>query len=293
MSAYVSACYFYPLKSGQGVSTDNLQLTEKGPKFDRVWMLVDETGKFISQRTRGCEKLALVAPNVGEASISFSAPGMDNIRIDATEYNFDSKDVSVWGSDCKGYDAGDQAAQWFQDYLGIDCRLVAYANNEPRAVDSNYGQSGDTVSFADGMPLLVTSEPSLEKLREHFPDGIEIGMERFRANIVIRGLEAFEEDVIHHLRIGDVELEFVKPCARCILTTVDQDKGERLTGNEPVTTLTKTRRGMGDNLKGVFFGQNAIARVLGTVRVGDKVDIISKRPLHPALENVAVGYHAK
>ena len=293
MSAYVSACYFYPLKSGQGVSTDKLQLTEKGPKFDRVWMLVDETGKFVSQRTRGCEKLALVAPNVREASISFSAPGMDNISIDATEYNFDSIGVSVWGTDCKGYDAGDQAAQWFQDYLGIDCRLVAYANNEPRAVDLNYGQSGDTVSFADGMPLLVTSEPSLEKLREHFPEGIEIGMERFRANIVIGGLEAFEEDVIHHLRIGDVELEFVKPCARCILTTVDQDKGERLTGNEPVTTLTKTRRGMGDGLKGVFFGQNAIARVLGTVSVGDKVEIISKRPLHPALENVAVGYHAK
>lgn len=292
MSASVSACYYYPLKSGKGIATNQLELTKKGPKFDRLWMLVDENGLLISQRTKGCEKLALVTPQVDNIKARFSAPGMDDLALDVSDYDYTLVDALIHGNDCKGYDAGKKAEQWFQEYLGIDCKLLVYNNNEPRGVDPEYGAPGDEVSFADGMPLLVTSMSSLNSLSQHFPENINIGMDRFRPNIVIEGIDAFEEDVIHHLRIGDVELEFVKPCARCILTTVDQQSGEKNTGNEPVTTLTKTRRGMGGGLKGVFFGQNAIPRALGTVNIGDKVEILDVKPMHPALEQAVLRYQA-
>ena len=113
-------------------------------------------------------------------------------------------------------------------------------------------------------------------------------MERFRPNIVLEGAEPFEEDVIHEIKIGDVVLEFVRPCSRCKITTINQTEGAS-TSDEPLRTLGRVRRGKGDGLEGVFFGQNAIPRKLGVVKVGDNVEILSKRPLHPALKNGGIG----
>ena len=108
-------------------------------------------------------------------------------------------------------------------------------------------------------------------------------MERFRPNIVLEGAEPFEEDVIHEIKIGDVVLEFVRPCSRCKITTINQTEGVS-TSDEPLRTLGRVRRGKGGGLEGVFFGQNAIPRKLGVIKVGDNVEILSKRALHPALE---------
>ncbi len=295
MRAIVSSCITYPLKSGGGIKTNFIELTDRGPKHDRMWMLVDEKGEKLSQRNRGCEKMALITPKVHEdGSITFNAPNQEALSIPAISGN-DVSEFTVHGNACYGFDSGDVAAQWFENYLGTYCRLVSYAHDKPRPVDIDYGDVRDTVSFADGMPLLVTSTSSLNALSEHFPENLNIDMDRFRPNIVIHGLEPFEEDIIYKLRIGGaVELEFVKPCARCILTTVDQQVGKKIEGsNEPMGTLVKTRRGKGAGLQGVFFGQNAIPRSLGRITVGDEVEIISTRAMHPALEEAVLKFQVK
>ena len=283
----VSGCYVYPLKSGRGISVDNLELTQRGPKNDRLWMLVQSqgpnAGKFITQRDKGCEKLALVKafPN-GVGDTKFSTPDGRTLVVSVDDLSCYSSVVHIWGDECVAMDAGNAIAHWFSDYLDQPCRLVKIPDDFIRSTDPVYSRQGDQGSFADGFPLLVTNAASLEKLRKYFPPNTDIGMERFRPNLVLEGIEPFEEDIIHEIKIDDVVLEFVKPCARCKITTIDQAKGIS-PSSEPLRTLGQVRRGKGKGLQGGFFGQNAIPRELGTIKVGNEVEILSKRPLHPAL----------
>ena len=289
MDIKVSSCYIYPLKSGSGISVDKLELTQRGPKDDRLWMLVQDQGpnegRFITQRDTGCGKLALVEaiPN-GDGDIYFSTPDGRKLVVVENDLSCYDSVVRVWGDVCTAMDAGNVAAQWFSEYLRRPCRLVRIPDEFIRLTDENYSRRGDQVSFADGFPLLVTNLASLEKLKTHFPPDIDIGMERFRPNIVLEGAQPFEEDFIHEIRIADVILEFAKPCNRCMVTTIDQSEGVSHS-NEPLETLAKIRHGKGGGLQGVFFGQNAIPRKLGVIEVGDDVEILSKKPLHPALQN--------
>ena len=292
LSIKVSGCYIYPLKSGSGISVDELELTQRGPKNDRLWMLVQSqgpnTGKFITQRDKGCEKLALVKafPN-GVGDTKFSTPDGRTLVVSVDDLSCYDSVVHIWGNECVAMDAGNAIAHWFSDYLDQPCRLVKIPDDFIRSTDPVYSRQGDQVSFADGFPLLVTNAASLEKLRKYFPPNTDIGMERFRPNIVLEGIEPFEEDIVHEIKIGDVVLEFVKPCARCKITTIDQAKGIS-PSSEPLRTLGQVRRGKGQGLQGGFFGQNAIPRELGTIKVGHDVEILSKRPLHPALESAVL-----
>ena len=288
----VSGCYVYPLKSGRGISVDKLELTQRGPKNDRLWMLVQSqgpnAGKFITQRDKGCEKLALVKafPN-GVGDTKFSTPDGRTLVVSVDDLSCYNSVVHIWGDECVAMDAGNSIAHWFSDYLDQPCRLVKMPDDFIRSTDPVYSRQGDQVSFADGFPLLVTNAASLEKLRKYFPPNTDIGMERFRPNIVLEGIEPFEEDIIHEIKIGDVVLEFVKPCARCKITTIDQAKGIS-PSSEPLRTLGQVRRGKGKGLQGGFFGQNAIPRELGTIKVGNDVEILSKRPLHQVPEFAAL-----
>lgn len=288
----ISSLTYYPLKSGKGIKADTMTLTSTGPKNDRLWMLVDKNGEKISQRNKGCEKMALIETKVHEnGDVTFKAPGQKTLVLMPSSRNSETSEFSVHSKPCHGHDHGDEAAQWFEEYLGQPCRLVAYAYGQPRHVDTTYSQNDDMIGFADEAPLLVTSTSSFEALSDHFPENANIDMDRFRPNIVIDGLKPFEEDVIYKVRIGEVVLEFGDPRGRCVLTTVDQETGEKIKGsNEPMGTLVKTRRGKGGGLQGVFFGQNAIPRALGTIKVGDEVEILSKRPLHPVLEVAALKF---
>ena len=293
MGIKIFDCYIYPLKSGGSIRVENLELTQRGPKDDRLWLLVQDQGpdrgKFITQRDKGCEKLALVQafPDVG-GNMKFSAPGGQELVVSQDELSCYDGFVNVWGDDCAAIDAGNVAAHWFSNYIRKPCRLVKFPDDFIRSTDAAYSRQGDHVSFADGFPLLVTNVASLDKLRKHLPPNIEIEMERFRPNIVLEGAEPFEEDVIREIKIGDVVLEFVRPCSRCKITTISQAEGAS-TSDEPLRTLGRVRRGKGDGLEGVFFGQNAIPRKLGVIKVGDNVEILSKRPLHPALKNGGIG----
>ncbi len=292
MGTKVSSCHIYPLKSGSGISVDKLELTQRGAKHDRLWMLIHDqgpnTGQFITQRDKNCEKLALVKafPN-DDGSTKFSRPSGETLVVSLSDLSLYDGVVHIWGDECAAMDAGIAVAHWFSDYLEQPCRLVKMPDDFVRHVDPVYSLQGDQVSFADGFPLLVTNTASLGLLRKHFPTNTRIGMERFRPNIVLEGVEPFEEDIIHEIKIGDVVLEFVKPCARCKITTIDQAEGCS-PSNEPLRTLGLVRHGKAGQLQGLYFGQNAISRKLGTIKTGDDVEILSKKPLHPVLENVVL-----
>lgn len=289
MTIRIAECYTYPLKSAQGISVDTLDITNKGPVHDRSWMLIqdqgDQIGRFISQRDKGCEKLALIRalPKDNETT-DFTLPNGLSISINNSDLMPHNAPVTVWKDACDALDAGDKAAEFFSNYLELPCRLVKMSDSFTRQADLKFSQQGDMVRFADGFPLLITNHASLEKLSEYFPENTSVSMQNFRPNIVLKGITAFEEDVIYQIQIGDVVLELTKPCTRCKITTIDQSNGVSAS-NEPLQTLAKTRRGKGDGLQGVFFGQNAIPRALGTIKVGDEVKILSKKELHPALQN--------
>ena len=183
MGIKVSGCYIYPLKSGSGISVDKLELTQRGPKNDRLWMLVQNqgpnAGKFITQRDKGCEKLALVKafPN-GVGDTKFSTPDGRTLVVSVDDLSCYDSVVHIWGDECVAMDAGNAIAHWFSDYLDQPCRLVKIPDDFIRSTDPVYSRQGDQVSFADGFPLLVTNAASLEKLRKYFPPNTDIGMER-------------------------------------------------------------------------------------------------------------------
>lgn len=284
---HVAACYIYPLKSGQAVAVPGFEITARGPKNDRLWMVVrdggDKDGHFLTQRERGCAKMALIQPHLNADNIlELNAPQMPALRAEDVVLSEKTRDVKIWEDTCKAFDAGDRAAQWLSNYLGQPVRLVRIDDSQPRPTDPKYSTSGDEVGFADGYPLLVTAQSSLEKLSEHFPSGSNIGMERFRPNIVLAGTPPFAEDIIHEMKVGDIVLELVKPCERCPITTIDQASGIS-PNSEPLKTLGKVRRGSADGLKGAFFGHNAIPRSLGTIAVGSPVEILSQKTPHPAV----------
>ena len=177
--------------------------------------------------------------------------------------------VSVWSDECEGIYMSREADQWLFNILGASCRLVFMPDESERPVDPDYAQKGDIVSFADGYPLLLTNQASLADLNERLERPIE--MIRFRPNVVMQGADAFEEDNWNRVRIGSVEFECSRPCARCVLTTVDPSTGVKDPDGEPLKTL-KTYRHEGE---GVLFGINLIPRSSGQLNLGDSVIVLA------------------
>jgi len=227
------------------------RLTATGFEWDRQWMAVDARGTFVSQRTH--PKLAQVEPAFTDDSLTLSAPKLEPLRLPLAPVG-EPRAVKVWNDQCAGLDQGDAAAEWISMAVGDVLRLVRQAPLLDRLADARYaGDKPVLVSFADGYPILVCNQASLVELNARMPQPIP--MERFRPNIVLAGLAAFEEDRIDSLLIGDVTLHLVKPCTRCIITSTDQRSGERSTNPLPVLRTFRFNR----ELLGVAFGENAVA----------------------------------
>jgi uncharacterized protein YcbX len=178
--------------------------------------------------------------------------------------------VEIWGNPVEAIDAGEAAARWLTQLLGADVRLAFCPETTARRTDPDYDPIGSPVSFADGYPLLLISEASLADLNTRLETPLP--MNRFRPNVVVRGTEPFAEDAWRRVTIGSLAFDVVKSCARCVVTTTDQDTGER--SAEPLRTLAKFRR-RGD---GVQFGMNVVHRGTGTIRVGDPVTCLTRNP---------------
>lgn len=264
-SGVVHSLHIYPVKALRGVSVDSVAVERRGFAHDRRWLVVHPDGAFMSQRD--FPLMARLTAHVDHGGLKLTNSGLDPIFV-PTPGSEHRKDVTVWGQNVSAADAGDLAAAWVTDKLGEPCRLVMMDDASYRGVDRTFGAEGDEVSFADGFPILVTSTSSLRFLNDQMEEPVL--MNRFRPNLVIDGFDPWAEDGWLGLRIGDVALRVVKPCARCLVTTTDQETGRRL-GSEPLRTLAACHAIDGK----AIFGQNAIPDAFGTIRVGDSVVVFS------------------
>lgn len=264
----LSALYRFPVKSLAGEQLQRSAVDRLGLAGDRRWMLVDPaSGKFLTQRQHG--RMALIqARQLEDGSLQLSTPGAGELLVAVPQADSELREATVWRDTLNVPDAGDAAADWLSAVLGQPCRLVQVPEARARVVDQAYAQPQDRVGFADGFPLLLVSEASRLDLSVRV--GRDLPMLRFRPNLVVEGCAAWAEDEWTRLRIGEVEFERVKPCSRCVITTIDPATGERDADGEPLKTLAGFRRGEG----GVYFGQNVIQRGSGVLEVGMAVALL-------------------
>ncbi|MGY2167822.1 MOSC domain-containing protein [Pseudomonas gingeri] len=264
----LSALYRYPLKSGKGESLQHSSLDELGLSGDRRWMVVDEaSGRFLTQRAvAGMSQLSALWNAAG--GLTLSAPGRSALDVALPPADQSLRGVTIWSDTLRVPDAGDEAAAWLSGFIGKPVRLVHVPLERARITQPGYGRDDDRVAFADGFPLLLIGQASLEDLSHKV--GRPLEMLRFRPNLVIEGSTAFAEDQWKRIRIGDVEFRVVKPCSRCILTTIDPQSGERSADREPLTTLKTYREQDGD----VMFGQNLVNDGQGRLEVGMPVTVL-------------------
>jgi uncharacterized protein YcbX len=275
MPAVISRLFLYPVKGCRGVSLRAAQLAPTGLAVggigDREWVIVDDRNEFLSQRE--LPKMALIDTRLAPDALRLSAPGMPSLDV-ALESKGDAVRIWVWNDELDAVSQGDLADRWFSDFLGRRARLMRFDPRARRISQRKYtGVTEAPYKFADAFALLVTSEASLGhvnarlKAKGHAP----VDIDRFRPNIVIDGVDAFEEDYAREARIGEAVVETVKPCVRCTVPSVDPARGEQ--GTEPGDTLAAYRNDA--RAGGVTFGVNGIvARGAGSeVRVGDAVEL--------------------
>jgi hypothetical protein len=256
----------YPVKSCRGTALREATLVGTGIELDRNWMFVDGSGDFLTQRE--LPALALVEPEVARGGLELRAPGMPPLSV-PPDLPCAAAQVRIWDERCPALDEGDAASLWISEYLGFPARLVRFDPRFKRA--SNPQWTGEITAlnrFNDGYPLLVISEASIRDIGARL--GKALPANRFRPNIVIAGVEPYEEDYLDLLSGPDLALKLVKPCSRCQIVNTDQESGR--VGVEPLLTLAAYRGN--PRLDGaVSFGQNAvIVEGIGTkLRVGDKL----------------------
>jgi uncharacterized protein YcbX len=271
VTARLARLFVYPVKSCAGVDLREALLTETGLDLDRAWMVVDPDGNFVTQRE--LPRMALIRPQLKLTEVVLRAPGMLALHLQVDTVEAPVR-VRVWDDEVPAFDMGDIAAQWFTDFLGRPLRLVRFDPEHRRLSSRKWtGEAEALNQFSDGYPLLVASTASLDLLnaklaaRGHAP----VGIERFRPNIVLEGVEAHDEDRLELLRIatddGEVQLRPVKPCARCPMPNIDPATA----AVDPVVTDTLQGYRSDPRVGGaVTFAMNAIivAGVDCTLRVG-------------------------
>lgn len=272
---HLSGIFIYPVKSLRGCSLTVAAVDNLGLVGDRRFMVVDENGRFLTQRT--LPRMALVETSLDGVTLTLGAPEVGSIHVPcAADSRAPLRHVSVWKSeDLAAEDCGDSVAAWLGDFLGVRCRLVRIGGQFSRPIlKPGKARSGDQVSFADAYPFLVVSEASLADLNDRLvaQGGEALPMDRFRPNLVVAGCPAFAEDNWPRFRIGEIVFRAGGPCARCVVTTTDQLTARR--DREPLRTLAAYRRDAADPTD-VNFGQNLIHETKsGTLHVGDKVELL-------------------
>ncbi len=270
----ISQLWIYPVKGCRGSSLAHARLGWAGLVGDREWMIVDADGRFLSQRTH--PRLALVAPRLEDDRLVLTAPGLADLEVSPDALG-PRPPVTVWRDTVAAVSAGIRARTWLAEWLDVPCDLVRMAQGVHRPVDPRYADPDDEVSFADGFPVLLISQGSLDELNRRLEEPLP--MNRFRPNLVVSGCPPFAEDGWSALEIGEVRLRIAKPCARCIVTTVDQTTGVR--GREPLVTLARFRSRDGK----LLFGQNLVPERTGDLRVGDPVRVETEYPQKKPSQN--------
>ena len=265
---HLSALYRYPLKSGRHEPLNASAVDNLGLAGDRRWMLVDEqTGRFLTQRA--LPQMSQLSALYREAgALALNAEGLPELLVAQPEPAAELRGVTIWRDTLRVPDAGDAAAAWVSRFIGKPTRLVYVPADRTRPLEAGYGHEDDRVAFADGYPLLLIGQGSLDDLSAKV--GRPMEMLRFRPNLVIEGAPAFAEDGWKRVKIGDVEFRVVKPCSRCIMTTIDPATAQRSADREPMATLKTYRLQEG----GLMFGQNLVSDQAGHLEVGMPVTVV-------------------
>jgi uncharacterized protein YcbX len=270
----LSTLIYYPIKACRGFELDETDVERMGLADDRRMMVVTPEGGFLTQREH--PSLALVTPTISGEELTLSAPNTNSLTV-LIQKSGPTRPVDIWrNKGVQAVDQGELAAEWFSDWLGTSVRLVHIAEGFIRRVSEKHAvNKDDHTAFADGYPILLASEESLADLNARLETPVP--MNRFRPNVVVKGCKPFAEDTWTRIRIGEagaeqgrsVELAIVKPCARCVVTTIDKETLAK--SKEPLKTLASYRKWNG----GAMFGQNVIPLNEGRLRLGMSVEILS------------------
>jgi uncharacterized protein YcbX len=271
---HLSGLFLYPVKSLRGLSVTTATVDALGLVGDRRFLIVDDTGRFLTQRT--LPRMAQVSTALDATHLTLTAEGAGNVRVAlAPDPAAPLRTVSIWKSEgLQAEDCGEAAAAFLRDFLSTPCRLVRIGPAFHRPVLKPAARPGDIYHFGDGAPVLVIGEASLADLNDRIvAHGEEpVPMSRFRPNLVVAGCPAFAEETWTRFRVGSAIFRDAGPSARCLVTTTDQLTGER--GREPLRTLATFRRDPRDPAD-VIFGQNLINESkAGALRLGDRVELL-------------------
>ena len=266
----ISQLFIYPVKSLGGISVETTLVTDRGFQYDRRYMLVDEHNRFLTQREYPVMALLQTVID-GNDLLVYHKKSIDlKLRLPLIPENEAAVTrVEVWDDICEAVYISPSADEWFSDRISISCRLVYMPETSRRRVDTRYALQEEITSFADGYPVLMIGQSSLDDLNNRMEEALPIN--RFRPNIVFTGGLPFEEDTMEHFIVHGIHCYAVKPCARCVITTTDQETG--IAGKEPLRTLASYRRVNNE----IWFGQNVLTESSGFIRVGDSIEVIQNK----------------
>jgi len=258
----LSEIWIYPIKSMGGIRLRSSKVMDKGLQYDRRWMLVDEEGVFLTQR---------LSPRMALFNISIDTVKKQlTVSIDHDQYTLSMQSLDspvirakIWDDEVDVTEVSAECSKWFSEKLNVKCRLVSFPEHNPRPVNPLFASNNEQVSLADGYPILVIGEQSLADVNARLQEPVP--MNRFRPNFIFTGGTAYEEDTWKNFRIGRNRFLGVKPCGRCIMTTINQQTAEQ--GKEPLATLSTYRKR--DNK--IYFGQNVLAIDHHEVTEGDEI----------------------
>lgn len=259
----LSEIWIYPIKSLGGIRLRSSKVLGKGLEFDRRWMLIDATNTFMSQRLIAELALFKLEPTATGFVISLQDNSIELSYQNG--YLLKAIKAHVWDDEVVVYEVSEAHSRWFSDQLGVSCKLVCFPEENERNVDPRYATENDHVSLADGYPFLIIGQASFDDLNSRLEEPIL--MNRFRPNLVFTGGTPFEEDSWSYFTVGKNRFKGVKPCARCVLITVNQENGEK--GKEPLATLSTYRK----RENKIYFGQNVLTIDHDKIQEGDEIKI--------------------
>lgn len=262
----VSQIYIYPVKSLPGISLTEAIAEERGFKHDRRWMIVDKENKFITQRL--LSEMVFIKVKIENEYLIFnhSRKHMEELKVSFKNFPTKEIQVNIWEDYCLAIEHNKNINDWFSEALNFKCKLVYMPDSTNRKTSTKYFNKSKNVSFADGYPYLIIGQESLNYLNSKLSK--EISIKNFRPNIVFSGGKPHDEDKWRSIKVGEHKFEVVKPCARCVITTIDSQSGNKR--KEPLKTLN-TYRKEGNK---ILFGQNAICINEGKIVVGNKIQVM-------------------
>ncbi len=272
----VIALNIYPVKSLQGIVLNSSTLELPGLRHDRRYMIIDRENRFVTQRE--LPAMATIKTQVSKNNVILQNDKGDDLMIESS-LGGEKVTVTIWQDEVVASLVRAEINESLSDMLSADLRLVFMEKAGDRLADETYAKKGKPVSFADGFPVLIANEASLTALNDEITseDHESVDMARFRANIVIDGDMAWDEDSWKVVKIGNIIFDAVKPCTRCIVTTRDQTSGVGDENNQPIKALSKLRRSKADGIRGFLFGVNLVPREVGEVSVGDSFEVLERR----------------